>query len=80
MSSWLLEAKDLLQIPKGTQRPHQGGIERFLFDHRIVICYPLFKRKKSLYSTQHSNALRQLATEVVNMVIEGQREANCDSH
>ena len=45
MRSSLLEAKDPLQIPKRTRRPHHGSVEHFLFDHRVAICYPLFKRK-----------------------------------
>ena len=63
-----MEAKNPLQISKRTRRPHRGGVEHFLFDHRVVICYSLLKRKKSLNSTQHSNALRKLPTEFINMV------------
>ena len=54
-----------MQLASGGKRPSadsQGNKTTTPWrHHRVVICYPLFKRKKSLYSTQHINALRKLA-------------------
>jgi len=45
--------------------------EHDFLDHRVVICHPLFKRNKSLNSTQKSDALRERLIEVIDVGIEG---------
>ena len=57
-----------MSVDTVVMRSHRT-LQLYLLDHDFVICYPIFKRKKSLDSSQNSDALRELLSEVLGMSI-----------